>query len=525
MTDTLIQALLSPTSYPHPVSNLRLLETHISWVLLTGEFAYKIKKPVNFGFLDFSTLSKRRHWCEEELRLNSRFSTGLYLAVVAITGSEDAPRVAGTGDILDYAVKMRQFDQDDLLEALAGNGALGMDDIKALAKKLAEFHLSQAARLADNTSDFGTVATIAGAVEENFRQIAPSITSAEARSVLEDLQAWSMRQLAELQDVFAMRRTQGFVRECHGDLHLRNIARLDGEITFFDCIEFNPQFSWIDVQSELAFLLMDMEQKQPRSLSNRLLNVYLEYTGDYQGLEVLQFYKVYRALVRAKVTVLKVKGGNLSSAEEDEVWQEYAAYIELAQSYCQPKLPFLGLMYGISGTGKSTVAATLASESAAITIRSDVERKRLFGLAPEAKSDGEQKLQMYGDTASAQTFAALERLATNLLRLGYPVLVDATFIAEQWRRPFLQLAQKLEIPFVIIECTASEQVILQRLAKRQLTQRDASEAGADVMRSQRRSVEPFTSGELSRVLTIDTERPIDPELLKKYFAKHKNSGA
>lgn len=522
MTATLIHALLSPASYPHPVNDLRLLETHISWVLLTGEFAYKIKKPVNFGFLDFSTLGKRKHWCEEELRLNSRFSTGLYLAVVAITGSEDTPRVDGTGEILDYAVKMRQFDQDDLLEALADSGALEIDDIRALAKKLADFHLSQAARLADTESDLGTVQTIRGAVEENFRQIAPGLTSAEARSALENLRVWSARQLAELHDVFVTRRAHGFVRECHGDLHLRNIARIDGQITFFDCIEFNPQFSWIDVQSELAFLLMDMEQKQLPHLSNRLLNTYLEYTGDYAGLEVLQFYKVYRALVRAKVTVLKLKGGDLSEEEAHAVLREYAAYIQLAQSYCQPRQPFVGLMHGISGTGKSTVAASLASEFDAITLRSDVERKRLFGLSPDARSDAAEKSQMYGDAASARTFAALERLATDLLKLGYPVLVDATFIAEQWRRPFLQLAQKLGIPFVIIECTASEQVILQRLAKRQLSRHDASEADANVMRSQRSSVEPFTADERSRVLTIDTEQPLDADVLKSYLTKHKN---
>jgi hypothetical protein len=515
MTEKVIEGLLSPAAYPHPTAAIRLLETHISWVLLTGEFAYKIKKPVDFGFLDFSTLAKRKHYCEEELRLNSRFSTGLYLAVVAITGSEDAPLVdsaaEGQGAVLEYAVKMRQFDQDALLEKLA--------DMKSLAKKLADFHQHAAARLAADDRELGTVESIAFATLENFRQIAPALTSEAARAELEGLRQWSAQQLAALQEVFAQRRAQGFVRECHGDLHLRNIARIDGAITFFDCIEFNPQLRWIDVQSELAFLLMDMDEKRLQALSNRLLNVYLEYSGDYQGLAVLQFYEVYRAMVRAKVMVLKVAGGNLARAEAGKVWQEYATYIRLAQSWCQPRQAFLGLMHGISGTGKSTIAATLASEFNAIRIRSDIERKRLFGLAPEARTGDAEKEQLYGEAASLRTFAALETLADTLLGFGYPVLVDATFIAEKWRRPFLQLAKRRQLPGVIIDCQASQATILQRLALRESRQHGASDAGIDVMRSQLAKLEPFSAEEQPLVLGIDSERPVDVVALKEYLER------
>src|SRR5690606_1149098 len=258
------------------------------------------------------------------------------------------------------------------------------DDIKSLAKKLAAFHRDQAARLDDSDETLGTVTSVVDATLENFCQIAPHLATAEERHALEKLQQWSEHQLTVLQPVLAERRAGGFVRECHGDLHLRNIARIDGVITFFDCIEFNPQFRWIDVQSELAFLLMDMEYKQLHALSNRLLNVYLEYSGDYQGLAVLQFYKVYRAMVRAKAIVLKVAGGGLPPREQEEAWREYAGYIRLPQISCESRQALLGLMHGISGPGNSTVAAALAGELGAIRIRSDVERKRLFGLAPDA---------------------------------------------------------------------------------------------------------------------------------------------
>jgi aminoglycoside phosphotransferase family enzyme/gluconate kinase len=519
MTDKLIQALLAPACYPHPVAGIRVLETHISWVLLTGEFAYKIKKPVDFGFLDFSTLAKRKLYCEEELRLNSRFSTGLYLAVVAISGSEEHPRIDGDGAVLEYAVKMRQFDQSELLDNLAQQDALGVEEIQSIAKKLADFHQHLAARLAADDRDLGTVASVTAATLENFRQIARRLSTAVAGGALEQLHQWSVRQLETLHDVFAQRRAQGFVRECHGDLHLRNIARIDGAITFFDCIEFNPQLRWIDVQSELAFLLMDMQDRQLHALSNRLLNCYLEYTGDYQGLAVLPFYKVYRALVRAKVLVLKMDGANLSAAAEARLWQEYAGYVRLAQSCCEPRQPFLGLMHGISGTGKSTVAATLAAEFNAIRIRSDVERKRLFGLAPDARTEGDAKQQLYSEAASIQTFKALEALADRLLDLGYPVLVDATFIAARWRLPFLQLARKRQQPVVILDCQAAPETILQRLARRQSTRHDASEAGIDVMRSQLAHQEAFSAEEYPCVLAIDTEQPVTAEALRAYLER------
>jgi uncharacterized protein len=332
MTEKLIHSLLSPSCYPHETGKLGVIETHISWVILTGAFVYKIKKPVNFGFLDFSTLAKRKHFCEEELRLNSRFSNALYLEVVAICGSEDAPKIVEarttneSDSLLEYAVKMREFDQQGLLVTLVAENKLGFADINALGKKLAAFHNTLAARLPPDNQEFGSVQSINSAALENFQQIMPVLTSEQACHELAALRSWTEQQLGMLQSVFNRRRADGFVRECHGDLHLGNIVRIADEITFFDCIEFNTQFRWIDIQSELAFILMDLEVKQLPGLSNQLLNTWLEYSGDYAGLATLRFYKVYRALVRAKVALLKTKGATLCSKEAERAWQDYTAY-------------------------------------------------------------------------------------------------------------------------------------------------------------------------------------------------------
>ncbi|HHX83033.1 MAG TPA: hypothetical protein GX696_08650, partial [Pseudomonadaceae bacterium] len=352
MTNQLLEALQSPACYPHPTGDIRLLETHISWVLLTGDFVYKIKKPVDLGFLDFSTLAKRKFYCEEELRLNSRFSSELYVAVVGLHGNpaegyadtdadtdvdtyvdayvDTDARSASRSDVLDYAVKMRQFDQHALLESLADEGELGIAAMQPLARALADFHRDVAAPLEAGDKESGSPDAIAAAALENFSQLLPLVQDAERLRVLQRLQEWTTEQLTALHAVFAQRRADGFVRECHGDLHLRNIACIEGELTFFDCIEFSAQLRRIDIQSELAFLLMDMERKQLRAHANHLLNCYLEYSGDYQGLALLPFYKVYRAMVRAKVAALAIEGAASDTADQDALWAEYDAYTALA---------------------------------------------------------------------------------------------------------------------------------------------------------------------------------------------------
>jgi aminoglycoside phosphotransferase family enzyme len=310
----LFAALLDPACYPHPVARVRVIETHISWVLLTGEYAYKIKKPVNLGFVDFTTPGQRRYYCEEELRLNRRLALGLYLEVVSIRGDPGAPRISGEGPVLDYAVKMREFPQDALASRRIAGGDFGAAEIDALAARVAEFHAGAPA--AGPEGRFGTPDAVLSAALQNFEQMLPLVKTVTEVRTLRMLRQWTEREHGARRDAFERRRGEGFVRECHGDLHLGNITMIDGRPVPFDCIEFNDELRWIDVMSEVAFLAMDLEDRGRRDLAWRFLNRYLEATGDYAGIPVLRFYLVYRALVRAKVHLIRSRQPRLLRGEK-----------------------------------------------------------------------------------------------------------------------------------------------------------------------------------------------------------------
>ena len=282
---------------------VEVVETHISWVLLAGDYAYKIKKAVNLGFLDFSTLEKRRFYCAEELRLNRRLAPDLYLEVVPIAGSADHPVLNGPGPAIEYAVKMRRFPQACLLDQVLLRGELTPETIDAIARRIADFHGRTA--IADNESPFGTPERAHLPVAENFAQIRPRLRDNEDLIRLDELERWSEREYQARFNALAARKARGLIRECHGDLHLGNMALLDGEAVPFDCIEFSDNLRWIDVISEAAFLAMDLQDRGRPDLARRFLNAYLEQTGDYEGLEVLRYYLVYRAMVRAKVACIR----------------------------------------------------------------------------------------------------------------------------------------------------------------------------------------------------------------------------
>lgn len=383
---SLIKNLQNSALYDHPVKSFELVETHISWVLLTGDFAYKIKKPVNFGFLDFSTLELRKLYCEEEVRLNSRLAKELYLGVVAITGSEDQPEINGEGPAIEYAVKMRQFPQSRQLDRLLKEQGLDNQVMEQLAAKVAQFHLS--IDRVSKDSEFGDFEHVQIPVLENFTQIRNHIADKNIYPLLDKLENWARNKLERLSDDINLRKQQGFVRECHGDMHLRNIALWDGDIIIFDCIEFNKNFYWIDVISEIAFLVMDLEDRQQEVLARRFLNSYLEITGDYEGLKLFRFYKVYRALVRAKVDALRVGQEQVGSSEYVETFNDFLQYLHLAEIYICPTEPCLLINHGVSGSGKSFGTRILLNDFHAIQVRSDVERKRLFSVAKEISTAG-----------------------------------------------------------------------------------------------------------------------------------------
>lgn len=499
----LIRALCKAGAYPHAVDSVRLVETHISWLLLTGQYAYKIKKPVDFGFLDFSTLERRRFCCEEEVKLNRRLAPELYLDAVPVTGTPEHPRVAGTGEAIEYAVKMVQFPAGQLLSERAECGQLASGEIDQIARLIAEFH--ETVERADEASVYGDSEVIQQWVMENIDTIRPLLADDSQVRQLESLKAWSDAQWHGKAGLMQLRKRQGYVRECHGDLHLNNITLIDGKVTPFDCIEFNPELRWIDVVSEIAFLFIDLLHVGYARLAYRFLNHYLYCTGDYSGLALLRYYLVYRAMVRAKVTLLRMTQQRNDEAVCARALADYATYANLAERFTKEGKIALIITHGYSGSGKSTLASRLAEQLGAIQIRSDVERKRLFGYRMLETTHSGIDQRLYTPEAGRQTFQRLAELAQAVIEAGFTVIVDATFIAADLREQFRKLASDCGVPFLIIDFKASEQELYKRIERRRQLKNDASEANFDVLERQLASAQPLSADELGCTITVDTE--------------------
>lgn len=502
----LLAALAHPAVFRPGCDRVQLLETHISWVLLTGAYAYKIKKAVAFGFLDFTTLAARRKFCEEELRLNRRLAPALYLDVVPITGSVDAPVLGGDGPPLEYAVKMREFPQDALASRILARGGLSTADIDALAAKIAAFH--GATGVAGRDGVFGSPEEILRVAGQNFAQLVPLLATAAERDEIEELRAWTEREHAARRGAFLRRRAEGFIRECHGDLHLGNIARIDGELTIFDCIEFNPAMRWIDVMNEVAFAVMDLKDRGRADLAHRCLNAYLERTGDYAGLAVLRFYLVYRALVRAKIA--RLRADQLSPGDAQcALLAEYRDYVILARSYAQPPRPELVITHGLAGSGKTTASQALLEVIGAVRIRSDVERKRLHGLGALERRDAGIVQGVYSPAATESTYHRLRTLARDVLGAGWTAIIDATFLQSSQRETFRALAAELGVPFVILAFEAKEATLRQRIVRRHAGGSDASDADLTVLAHQLTTREPLAAHEKAFSVVYDAETPLE----------------
>jgi aminoglycoside phosphotransferase family enzyme/predicted kinase len=506
-TDTsrpaLIESLLDPRRYPHAAEAVELVETHISWVLLAGDCAYKIKKPVDLGFLDFSSLDRRRHFCEEELRLNRRLAPELYLGVTAITGRPDDPRLDGPGEAIEFAVRMRRFDREQQLDRLLARGGLEPRHIDDLAATLAGFHRNAA--VAGPDSPYGSPGHVWQPVAENISQISERLEG-DTTAWLADLRRWSEETFARLRPVFEARKREGFVRECHGDAHLANVVLWNGRTLPFDCLEFNPSLRWIDVISEIAFTAMDLADRGRRDLGWRLLNAWLELSGDYAGVGLLRFYLAYRAMVRAKVAIIRLRQAGLTENERESARRQFDEYRDRALAYTRARRPALLLMHGLSGSGKTTVSQQVLESFAAIRLRSDVERKRLYGLAPGAASGSTIDQGIYSREAGERTYEHLARLAGELLAAGELVVVDAAFLERRRRERFRRLAAGHGAAFLILDLAADEALLRERVTQRTHAGTDASEATLDVLARQSTSHEPLTPDESGHVLTLDARR-------------------
>ncbi len=497
-----LNSIYDPGIYSHPVSEIHLIQTHISWVILTGDWVYKLKKPVNFGFVDFTTLELRHAACLEEVRLNRRTAPSLYDGVVTLVDGIDGPQFGENGPILEYAVRMRQFAQSDLFEQRLAGNELSVDVIESLARAVAELHGQAAIALPDSL--FGTPELIRSTVQACLDELAKTSLPEALRSLLIPLNVWVMAEWRRLNSSFLSRKQEGWIRECHGDLHLGNIVLYRGKPTLFDCLEFNPNLRWIDEMSDIAFLVMDLHDRGAPRLAWRALNEWLEQSGDYQGLFVLKYYLAYRALVRAKVASIRLRQPELSPEEQERQHESLKSYVDLATTLTRQSQTIIVLMHGVSGSGKSFVARKLVESLGAVQIRSDVERKRLMDAWPPGTSVPPTDSEMYSTKITWKTYHRLQSMARIVVDSGYPVIVDATFLKQSDRQAFASLAKNLGVPFVIVACHAPEAVMQERVSQRQRIGRDASDADVAILQQQLATAEPLTSHELGSTIELDT---------------------
>lgn len=502
MPDALLTALQSAAAYPHPAGDPAQLETHISHVFLAGDYAYKLKKPVDFGFLDFTTPAKRRAACDEELHLNRRLAPDIYLAVVPVCHGAHGYRIALDGcdageTVAEWAVRMRRMPQDGMLDRLATAGRLELAHMVDIARQLAAFH-ARAAR-GPEVAKYGHLACVRVPVEQNFEQTAPyagTVVSAERCDRLHHAAAGFLDRHGEW---FEARVRSGSIVDGHGDLHLRNMCLFEGRVVIFDCIEFNPQLRAGDVMSDVAFLAMDLDHRRLPAHGNRFLNEYLERTRDYAGLLLLDFYQAYRACVRGKVLCFETGLRPQAAAEAAE-------YFALAENYLAPRRGGLLITCGVSGSGKTTLARQVAAARGAVMVRSDAVRKHLAGI-PLERRGAESGRDLYSAEMTERTYAALLQHGREIVASGRWAVLDAVYGRTLERTAAAALARELGVPFGILYCTAPHEELRRRVARRTDAGDDISDATVAVLEAQLTRFEVPQPGEAEMFEWTGTEDP------------------
>lgn len=513
MTDATQQALIHWLSqadhYDDSIGQVQKIETHISAVFLTGSWAYKLKKSVNFGFLDFTSLGQRKKFCELELSLNRRTAAHLYHSVIPVYQNPSREKDFSFNPqdhwpVADYLVKMRQFDPDRVLGKYLQNHSLSAEQTQQLALAIASLH-QQAEQVAP--SDFlGSVDCVIEPMLDNFPslfKLYQTLSHREPRHSesiilrLQQLKYWTQNQHTLLAPLIEQRQTQGKVRACHGDLHLDNIALIDDQPTLFDGIEFNDRFRWIDTMSDLAFLLIDLDFRNRQRLGQQILQHYLQAGGDYPALVLLRFYQTYRALVRAKITGLRLNQLCEQDPDRPQIKKDIEHYISLAEHYAYPakQSPTLYIMQGVSGSGKSYYAQQVHQQTGALIVSSDIERKRLFGIAPLHRVDEHQRHQLYSASMNQATYDCLYQCCQAALQAGLSIVADATFLKYQHRRRFIELAHSMNAKSLTLSIQPNVQVCSQGIKEREQAQDNPSDANIAVMQAQLNQFEAPESGE------------------------------
>jgi aminoglycoside phosphotransferase family enzyme/predicted kinase len=461
----IFEAMENPDFYPHAVSTIEQRDTHISKVFLTGNFAYKIKKPINLEFLDFTTLDKRRHFCRQEIDLNRRLALDVYLDVIPITFQNGRYHMAGAGSIVEYAVKMRQLPETSSMLQLVRRRKLEKGPIDALAGVLAKFYTR--ASTSESINTVGSLETLRINCEENFRQTEKFVPEIIDEHMFLIIQAATRAFLQRRRSLFQRRVERGKIRDCHGDLRAGHIYFTDG-IKIIDCIEFNDRFRYADITSDLAFLAMDLDFEGYPQIAQHLMNTYLEYTKDEEMLILLDFYKCYRAYVRVKVTCFHLQEEGLLANARSKLIRETERYLKLAYRYAvQFTRPTIWVVCGLPAGGKSTIAKEMAGALSVKILQSDRVRKQLLDVPTDEPMDLPFESGIYSKEASSLTYGKLMMLAQEVVEKGGSVILDATFSRQHQRDEVIRLARDMDANIIFIECTASYEMLKKRLVERE----------------------------------------------------------
>lgn len=506
----LFEQLKNPSVYDEKITSVEIIETHISFVVLTGRFVYKIKKEVDFGFLDFSTLEKRKHFCEEEVRLNKRLCPELYLDVVRITEEPDGSiAINGNGPVIEYAVKMVQFPQENIMTNLLHKRKITKKDIENICNILVEFY--NADTPSDEYTHFGKKESIQLNIVENFEQTQDMIDVTIPKSTYQFIQTASVDFLERKKEVFTKRLEQGYIHDCHGDLHSGNIVIKNGDICIFDCIEFNKRFRFIDVASDIGFFAMDLDFLNHPFLSSHLITCYIEQSKDTSVLDVLNFYKSYRAYVRGKVLGFRLSDPHLPENEKEKLVETAGKYFALSEYYTHlfsldlsNMPPLLFMVSGLTGTGKSTLSSKLAVDYHAEVINTDVVRKELAGINKFERHHDEPNTGLYAPEKIDQTYQHVLVEAEKKLQDGINVILDATFQKRKHRDLARRIAEKHNACFVAIHCICSEELVKKWLEER-LKEKTVSDGRWEIYQSQKKTFEPFTQDEKHIVFDMAKE--------------------
>ncbi len=516
--EKLIEIFTTPELYSHSVEKIEKRETHISLVFLTGQYVYKIKKPVDFGFLDFTTLEKRKLFCEQEINLNRRLTSDVYLELLTLRKSNSRFLLGDEGEAVEYVIKMRQLSEEDTFSFLLRNNKLSRDQIASLARRLARFYTGAARSSAIDS--FGKVETVAFNTEENFSQTQSFVPEIIPENKYLFIREATREFLSAKKGLFDRRIENGWIRDCHGDLRCEHIYFEPGEIQIIDCIEFNDRFRYGDVASDLAFLLMDLDFLGHRDTGKQLVEQYVKACYDPDIFTVLDFYKCYRAYVRLKVSCLQISSGTLSPPEEKRLKKEAEKYLELSYEAADHfRRPTLWVVCGLPASGKSRMAREISFRYQAPLFSSDVIRKELFGFKPEDRIDEDFGKGIYSPEASNKTYQRLMDLADASLKEGMSAVLDATFGKSELRGKAAAIAGKRGAHFVIVHCKPSLPTIERRLRARE-GKKLVTDARLKHLEGHVKSFENLKNNELKRAVIIDTDEPFEENVLRVFISSY-----